>query len=184
MRGSVLREVGLYDPEHPHAGDLQMWLRVAAVSDVGYLAGSVQAFYRQHDQNMHSSVFATDQAQGMMTDLQHRLDAFTTAAMSFQNAEQLVETIRRVEAIEAMDLASRAYVWGLTESWPVATLLDFARRCDPAIDDTVAGRAFRRRLRLGVQLSRRNPLFVAREKMLGLRSAASQRRTLKVGLPG
>jgi Glycosyl transferase family 2 len=184
VRGNVLRRVGLYDPDHPHAGDLQMWLRIAAVSDVGYLSGSVQALYRQHDQNMHSSVFATDRAQGMITDLQHRLDAFTTAATSFSNAEELVTRIRRVEAVEAMDLASRAYVWGLTESWPMTMLLAFARHCDPAIDDTGAGRAFQRRRRLGARLSRRNPFFVVREKMLGSRSSASQRRAVEVGLPG
>lgn len=183
VRGSILRQVGLYDPDHPHAGDLQMWLRIAAVADVGYLPGTVQALYRQHDQNMHSSVFATDQVQGMITDLQHRLDAFTAAASSFPNAEELVLRIRRAEAVEAMDLASRAYVWGLTASWPVPALLAFARGCDSSIDRTGAGRAYRRRRGLGTRLSRRNPFFVAREKVLDRRYSASERRTAQVGLP-
>ena len=184
VRGSILRQVGLYDPEHPHAGDLQMWLRIAAVADVGYLPDTVQALYRQHDQNMHSAVFATDQAQGMITDLQHRLDAFTTAATSFPNAEELVASIRRAEAVEAMDLASRASVWGLTSSWPVPALLAFARDCDPSIDGTPAGRAYRRRRVLGTRLSRKNPFFVVRERALSRRVTASERRTAEVGVPG
>ncbi|MGV8911583.1 MAG: glycosyltransferase family 2 protein [Rhodoglobus sp.] len=184
VRGSILRRVGLYDPDHPHAGDLQMWLRIAAIADVGYLTGTVQALYRQHDQNMHSLVFATDQAQGMITDLQHRLDAFTTAAKSFPNAEELITSIRRALAVEAMDLASRAYVWGLTRSWPVPALLAFARDCDPSIDSKRAGRAHRRRHRLGTQFSRRNLFFVAREKILGWRNSTSQKRTAEIGLPG
>ena len=184
VRGSVLRQVGLYDPDHPHAGDLQMWLRVAAVSDVGYLPSTVQAFYRQHDQNMHSSVFGSDQARGMITDLEHRLDAFTSASKSFPNALELVTMIQHAEAVEAMDLASRAYVWGLTGTWPVPELLGFARNCDPAIDRSRAGRACRRRRRLGTRLSRRNPFFVAREKVLTLRNSAAWRRAAEVGLPG
>ena len=184
VRGSVLRQVGLYDPEHPHAGDLQMWLRIAAVADVGYLPDSVQALYRQHDKNMHSAIFATDQARGMITDLQHRLDAFTTAAASFSNTGELVASIRRAEAVEAMDLASRALVWGHTESWPVPALLNFARDCDPAIDRTAAGRAYSRRHALGTRLSRRNPLFVMREKILSRRTLAAERRIADVGVPG
>lgn len=183
VRRSVMEEVGLYDPAHPHAGDLQMWLRIAAVSDVGYLAGSTQAFYRQHASNMHSVVFATDQAQGMITDLRHRLDAFTTAAESFDDGDELLQRIRRAEAREAIDLAARAYVWGLTESWPVDELIAFARECDPQVDETPAGRAFHRRRRLGRRLSRKNPLFVVRERLLERQVRADERRIRESGLP-
>ena len=48
MRGSVQRAVGGYSPELPHAGDLEMWLRIAAVSDIAYVRRVPQAFYRVH----------------------------------------------------------------------------------------------------------------------------------------
>ncbi|MGJ0391060.1 glycosyltransferase [Microbacterium sp. CGR1] len=184
VRTSVLRQVGLYDPEHPHAGDLQMWLRIAAVSDVGYLPGVVQACYRQHTQNMHSAVFGTDQVRGMVTDLQHRLDAFTTAASSFGEAERLATQIRLTSAREAIDLASRAYVWGFTETWPVDEFVEFARQQDPAVDETTAGRAFRRRRTVGPRLSRRNPLFVLRERRLTGARRAAEEHVVALGLPG
>lgn len=183
MRASVMDAIGLYDPEHPHAGDLQMWLRAAAVADVGYLAGTTQAFYRQHGENMHSTVFGTDHARGMLTELTHRHRALLTSAASFADWEAETRSACRALAVEALDLASRAYVWGLTESWPVAELMGFARECDPSADETVAGRALRRRVRAGRRLSRRNPAFVLRERLLDRHESMAQRRIVETGLP-
>lgn len=183
VRGSVLREVGLYDPAHPHAGDLQMWLRVAAVADVAYLPDTIQAYYREHQQNMHSAVFASDRARGMMTDLEHRRDAFTTAAASFDERDELIAIVHRALSQEAVDLASRAYVWGLTSTWPVDELVAFATELDPTVTATVAGRAFEHRRRAGRLLSRKNPLFVVRERMLRRRLARDAERVSRWGLP-
>ena len=55
MRTSVQKQVGGYDRRLPHTGDLEMWMRLAAHSDVGYIRGVDQAFYRMHDQNMTKS---------------------------------------------------------------------------------------------------------------------------------
>lgn len=183
VRGALLKKVGLYDPEHPHAGDLQMWLRIASIADIAYLPGTIQAYYREHTQNMHSAVFESDRAQGMMTDLQHRLDAFATAARSFDEEPRLMDSVRKVLAREAIDLAARAYVWGLTSTWPVDDLASFARRLDPDVDRTPAGRAFARRRRLGRVLSRKNPLFVARELALRADVARDGDRIATWGLP-
>src|SRR6516165_1169262 len=49
---SVQKQVGGYDLRLPHAGDLEMWMRLAAHSDVGYVRGVDQALYRMHDSNM------------------------------------------------------------------------------------------------------------------------------------
>lgn len=183
VRGSLLQKVGLYDPAHPHAGDLQMWLRIAAVADVAYLPGTIQAYYREHAQNMHSAVFESDRAQGMMTDLQHRLDAFATAVQSFDDGPRLTESVHEALAREAIDLAARAYVWGLTSTWPVDDLVSFARRLDPDVDRTPAGRAFARRRRVGRVVSRKNPLFVARELSLRSDLARDRDRIAMWGLP-
>lgn len=52
MRTSVQKRVGGYDARLPHLGDTEMWLRLAADADTGYLRGVDQAYYRRHGQNM------------------------------------------------------------------------------------------------------------------------------------
>ena len=51
VRTRVQKVVGGYRPELPHAGDLEMWLRFAAVGDVANI-DVTQAFVRIHDANM------------------------------------------------------------------------------------------------------------------------------------
>ena len=43
VRGSVQRAVGGYRPELPHVADFEMWLRIAAVSNIAYVRGVPQA---------------------------------------------------------------------------------------------------------------------------------------------
>lgn len=72
LRGSVLREIGGYRAHLPHAADFELWMRTAAVSDVGYVAGADQAYYRIHTSNMHQSTF------DMLDDFAQRLASFDT----------------------------------------------------------------------------------------------------------
>ena len=58
VRTSVQKVIGHYDPAFAHTGDMHMWLRAAMVSDVAYLRGGVQAYYRLHGQNMSRTTFA------------------------------------------------------------------------------------------------------------------------------
>jgi glycosyltransferase involved in cell wall biosynthesis len=51
VRTAVQKHVGGYRPELPHAGDMELWLRLSLHGDVGYVHG-VQAFYRLHGNNM------------------------------------------------------------------------------------------------------------------------------------
>jgi hypothetical protein len=165
-RTSVMQQTGFYDPEHPHAGDLQMWLRLAAVSNVGFVSGVTQAFYRQHTTNMHSQVFQADQAAGMVTELQERERVFASQIGAFRAGERMLQHCHEALACEAVDLAARAYVWGLTETWPVDALLAFARSCDPDVEATSAWRAYRRRALVGTRWAQKNPAFVPREYVL------------------
>lgn len=75
IRRSVFEAVGgRYDPSLPHAGDLLMWLAVAAVSDVAYVSGLDQGYYRVHGANMHTTSFAD-----LKDDLDQRRAAFRMA---------------------------------------------------------------------------------------------------------
>ena len=74
VRSSVQRQLGGYDPSLPHSGDMEMWLRIAAVSDIGRVNGADQAFYRIHPQSMQRTVHS-----GFLFDLSGRRDAFHSA---------------------------------------------------------------------------------------------------------
>ncbi len=76
MRGSVQRAIGGYDPALPHSGDLEMWLRAAAVADIGRVNGANQAYYRVHPTSMQRTVHA-----GYLTDLEGRRDAFESVLL-------------------------------------------------------------------------------------------------------
>jgi len=56
MRTSVLKRVGGFDPRLPKAADMELWMRLAANADVGFIRGADQAYYRVHGKNMSSSV--------------------------------------------------------------------------------------------------------------------------------
>ena len=58
VRTAVQRQVGGYDPLLPKAADMEMFLRMSAYADVGFLRGVDQAFYRIHATNMHNAVDA------------------------------------------------------------------------------------------------------------------------------
>jgi glycosyltransferase involved in cell wall biosynthesis len=55
--------LGLYDPELPHAGDWDLWLRVAARYQVGYVAEQLYA-YRVHGNNMSIARYSASHANG------------------------------------------------------------------------------------------------------------------------
>lgn len=72
LRTSVLHEIGGYKTHLPHAADFELWMRTATVSDIGFVAGADQAYYRIHNSNMHQSVF------DMLDDFSQRLASFDT----------------------------------------------------------------------------------------------------------
>ncbi len=54
VRTSAQKVVGGYNKNLPHAGDLEMWLRLARLGSVAVL-DSYQAVYRRHPSNMHKA---------------------------------------------------------------------------------------------------------------------------------
>src|SRR6185437_5794135 len=71
VRGDIQRTAGGYRPELPHAGDLEMWLRIAALTDIAYVNRTPQAFYRVHPKSMMRTIY-----RGSFLDLQQRKAAF------------------------------------------------------------------------------------------------------------
>jgi glycosyltransferase involved in cell wall biosynthesis len=63
VRRSAHAEVGYYDTALPHAGDWDLWLRVASRFDVGYISEQLFA-YRVHGTNMSIARYSPAHANG------------------------------------------------------------------------------------------------------------------------
>ena len=136
VRTSVHLRVGRYDPDCTHTSDLNMWLRLAAVSDVGYVKGATQAYYRVHSESMLRSMLAS--AGGQVMDLTERRAAFENffdrVGDRVRGADKLRETARRTLARQALWKASRAYDKGRATGEgkrDVESLIQFALETSP-----------------------------------------------------
>jgi glycosyltransferase involved in cell wall biosynthesis len=164
MRSDVLHTVGGYRPDLPHAGDFDVWMRAASISDIGYVGGAPQAYYRTHANNMHNVQFNRSEAKGTIVDLQQRYACFADVLQNSRHVAQsdaLFWRARRSLAREALNLAIRSYEWGLADTWPVAELTSFAEQIYPPDKLRSLWRALALRRRVGSGHWHRNPLFLA-----------------------
>jgi glycosyltransferase involved in cell wall biosynthesis len=107
IRRATLQTVGDYNPKLPHTSDLEMWLRLAAVADVGRINGVDQGCYRIHPDSMQRTVNA-----GYVTDLLGRRAAFLSVLEADDGrlpAAELEDTVRLGLALQAVDAICRAY---------------------------------------------------------------------------
>jgi hypothetical protein len=158
MRTRLVHQIGLVCADLPHTSDVNLWLRLASISDVGRINGPVQGLYRVHDASMQRTVHA-----GIMIDLEGRRDAFDAAfaaeAAGLANAGELHEIARRVLAAAALDRACRAYDRGRTGEQPVERLVAFAIDTWPMARELKEWKALERRRSVGANRARRHPRF-------------------------
>lgn len=130
LRTSIQHAIGGYDAALPHSGDFEMWMRAAAVADVGRVNGPVQGYYRVHDQSMQRTIYS-----GHVADLEGRLDAFRKVLVGpgarLPRGEELFATARKALAESALRYARLAYEHGRAELEPVDEYLAFAERVWP-----------------------------------------------------
>jgi glycosyltransferase involved in cell wall biosynthesis len=157
VRGSVQRAVGGYRPELPHAGDLEMWLRIAAVSDIAYVRRVPQAFYRLHPQSM------TKDRNSFVDIIQRRAayDAFYQYHRHIAGVDRLHELARRALAREALWRACRAYDRNQVAEARADELVEFAVTTYPRATSLPEYGALRRRRRLGPVICNRTQVFAA-----------------------
>jgi glycosyltransferase involved in cell wall biosynthesis len=131
MRTSVLKHVGGFDARLPHAGDVEMWMRLAAYADVGYIRGADQAYYRRHGKNMSLSY-------SPLMDLRQRRLAYEVmldrCSDKLSDAASLSDLVHRKLSWEALWAIARAYDRGRTQQTPIDELLAFAFDCWPGAD--------------------------------------------------
>jgi glycosyltransferase involved in cell wall biosynthesis len=162
VRTSLQKRVGAYDPQLPTAADMEMFMRLAAYADVGFLRGVDQAFYRTHEQNMHSAV-------STLMDLRQRRSVFDVVldryGESLPDPQHLSDLVRRRLGREAVWAAGRVYdrgrfrrtdlvrrflgAWANEQERDVDELLAFASDCWPEVSRLPLYRTLRSRKRIG-----------------------------------
>jgi glycosyltransferase involved in cell wall biosynthesis len=130
VRTSLQKRVGGYDARLPHAADMEMWMRLAANADVGFVRGADQAYYRLHEENMRKSF-------SELMDLRQRRLVFEVALDRYgdrlQDARRSSDLVLRKIAQMAVWTAGHAYDRGGTRETSVDELLAFAVDCWPEV---------------------------------------------------
>jgi glycosyltransferase involved in cell wall biosynthesis len=146
VRTKLQRQVGGYDARLPHTGDQEMWMRLAANADVGFVHGVDQAYYRVHGQNMRTAF-------NSLRDLGQKRLAFDMVLdryrASLSDPQRLSDIVHRKLSWQALWAAARAYDLGTTEQTPVDELVAFAFDCWPEADGFPLYRTLQLRQRIG-----------------------------------
>jgi hypothetical protein len=153
VRTSVQSAAGRYDPACTHSSDLNMWLRIAAISDIAHLRGVAQAIYRVHSDSMSRS------DPSMVLSLRERRIAFHAAFARVgpvvRDAPALQRMADRALARQALWRASRTVDRELTDTPDtVDELVGFAVETYPETRQLREWRGFAIRRMLGPGRSR------------------------------
>jgi glycosyltransferase involved in cell wall biosynthesis len=158
VRGRIQRAVGGYRPDLPHTGDLEMWMRIAAVSSIAHVRGVPQAFYRVHAASMMRSRYRNS-----LVDLRQRKQAFDVFFQKCRHlvtdADHLHDLANRALAREALWDACRAYDRNDVVESGAHELLEFAITTYSRASSLPEYAQLRRRSRLGPVVCNRTQLF-------------------------
>jgi glycosyltransferase involved in cell wall biosynthesis len=150
VRTSVQKKIGGYRPDLPHTADLEMWMRFAINSDVAFIKGVDQAYYRSHGSNMTVERVP-------IVDLHQRKAAYDAIFDSFSDQipdpNRLRDQAGRRMAKEALWEACRAYHRRPGDTTRVDDLLEFARWTYPKADRLPEYWGLRWRRRAGPDVS-------------------------------
>lgn len=134
MRRSVYEAAGGYDSALPHSADMFLWLRAAARARVARVNGPIQAYYRVHATNMHSTQFG-----GVLDDwreVRRTFDRFFEADAGLLREPEALARRSSASMAREMLLASSALAAGPGGHERRAALIAFAREADPAVTGT------------------------------------------------
>lgn len=157
VRTSVMQQVGRYEERTPHTSDLNLWLRIAAVADIAYLRGPVQACFR-----MHATNYSWEFAHGTVKEIEQLWAAFHTFFETVRDGRRTAweALAKRQLTDQARYLASRAYV-GLADGEQQArTLLELATRIQGGPPGLLNEFSWHLRRRLGRRWSKYFPGFL------------------------
>jgi hypothetical protein len=151
----VQRAAGGYLHSLPHAGDLEMWLRLASYGQVARL-GAVQGLYRQHVSNMSKEYYRQP-----ISDFVQRWDAFEAFFNSHGHrlADGPVLRAETARTFARMALKQAEHHWQESRPEGTSSYLRFARRIRPSITKERAWRRLRLKRLLGPSLTARLSAF-------------------------
>jgi hypothetical protein len=134
VRTTLQKRVGGYCLTIPHAGDMEMWLRLAANASVGIL-DAVQAVYRHHASNMSHMFLTKDR----MPDLEQRKAAIGQfgrySASAPENGPEVHRRLLSLLARDAIGAASKALNDGNMAA--CSTFSAFALEICPSIEKSM-----------------------------------------------
>jgi hypothetical protein len=181
IRASTLEQTGLLSTDIKVATDIHMWLRVAAVSDVGHIEGPDQALYRLHDDSLTGRSSYTP-----WVDLLERKsvfdDFFAGPGADLASANDLQRAANAALASEALQHACRAYDRGRAPGFDVQAAVDFALAASPDTRGLPQWRALRRRQLLGERLAAMPPFFTGAQLGRRIHGKVQYRRWQRTGL--
>jgi hypothetical protein len=181
IRASILDMIGGLDTRLRFAQDMEVWLRTAAVSDVGRVDGPDQALHRDHDASMSVTT-----GSGELVDLAERRTVFEVLfdgpGGSLPNASALHAAARRALAAEALERASHAYDRGRTGTEDVDGYVRFALATFPDAESLPQWRALRRRQLVGARWAPVVPPFAASVVWRRARNDSRYRRWARAGV--
>jgi len=169
MRTSALHEIGTDSrSDLPHTHDFEMWMRLATVSDIAYIYGADQAYYRIHDSNMHLGYDS-------LGDMKQRLRAFDTIFAErgklLTGADLLRSTAHRSIAIEALGYGISMYSRGVPDQQAVDEYAAFAVETYPDVMQLRDWRMLARLQGTGKHSPRHNLPLIIRERKRNARSS-------------
>ena len=180
IRGSVFRSIGPLSPKLRFAQDMEIWLRAAAISDVGYISGPAQALHRDHAASMSVTT-----GSGILTDLIERRTVFDVLfdgpGQNLVDAEAQRELAHRTLAREALRHVCHSYDRGRVSAATTEDLIDFALDTYPSAMSERYWRSVTRRRALGPRVAQLNPIFVAQAAARRIDGELAYARWLQTG---
>lgn len=179
---TVHRTGGQRDLQHTH--DMEMWLRLAALSDVGYVQGADQAWHREHP----ASLSVSSESAGGLTILRERHAAFVTAltdplvALELDTAAELRTLTETTLATEALQRAIYERDRRRHDRELESALIDFAATRPAPTTHLPEWRALARRQAAGPSWVPRHPWLYGRPVVRILRRLVSERRWRRTGV--
>jgi hypothetical protein len=173
MRKSVVDKIGGQQPlDHTH--DMEMWLRLAAFSDVTYIHGADQAWHRDHAASMSARKVDT------YRDLIERQKAFQCLfagmAGAFPESPALFSASMHAIASQAIEAAISDYGRGVTDRRQLERYLAIARESVPNIEKLPGWSALQKWISIDPNYLIHHPQFLMRRANIKFRSLLSWRR--------
>ena len=160
MRRSVVERVGGQQPL-AYSHDMEMWMRMAAFSDVARVDGPDQAWHRVHGDSLTARLI--DETR--VNDFYERAAAFDTLfgglVGTIPQAQTLQPMARRAVARDALRTACHLLDRGRANDQIVANLSTLARELAPDYATLPEWRGLQRRVGLGMSRVQRRPWYLA-----------------------